>query len=68
MADSKPTQREKAQTDEAKASQSDVKAVTSWEEASEVGYFGSRPRQRHDDEEYALTSGPDAPTGERGPE
>jgi hypothetical protein len=68
MAESSPTKREKTQADEAKASQTDVKVVDSWEEASKVGYFGSRPRQTHDDEEYALTSGPDSPTGERGPE
>jgi hypothetical protein len=37
------------------------------EQTTEVGWFGVRP-MFHQDEEYALTSGPDAPTGTWGPE
>ena len=33
----------------------------------DAGYWGIRT-PAHDDEEYALTSGPDAPTGVNGPE
>ena len=37
------------------------------DEVAEQGYFGTR-EPRHPDEAYALTSGPDAPHGDKGAE
>jgi hypothetical protein len=37
------------------------------EDAYDVGWFGTR-NTTHPDEAYALTSGPDSPVGEKGPE
>jgi hypothetical protein len=37
------------------------------DEVAEQGYFGTR-EPAHPDEAYALTSGPEAPSGDKGPE
>lgn len=42
--------------------------VVGYAESVTTGYFGARPNQTHADAEYGLLTGPNSPTGARGPE